>query len=209
MQQEIANICPICGERNPLSNEQCFKCGFKFLEQEELYLTERDTTLILALLKENLEYLNEKITFFHNLSGETDIRASRNSRKETLRRIRALLPYFNNSLLFDKVSNEMAKEMTPPEEFRKFLKNYGVETEEMYYSTSENMSLEEYRRRTLTKLSALGFALTRIKTSIELGEICYLEVKSDKELLFEIKAEVSSILKNVLSNNSKTERLSL
>jgi len=209
MQQEIANICPICGEKNPRTNEQCFKCGFKFAEQEELYLTVKDTTLILALLKEDLEYLSEKIIFFHQLTDETEILASKSSKKETLRRIRVLLPYFNNSFLFNKGSHEMARKTTPSEEFKKFLKNYGVAAEELYYSTNENMSLEEYRRRTLTKLGAVCFFLLIIKKNIELGEITYLEIKSDKEVLFEIKEDIIGILKKVLSNSTKTEDLSL
>jgi len=209
MKQEIANICPVCGERNPLSNEQCFKCGFKFLEQEKLYLTEKDTTLILALLKEALEYLSEKIIFFHQLTDETEIRAARSFKKETQRRIRELLPCFNNSLLFDKGSNEMARDMNPPEEFKKFLGNYGIAAKEMYYSASENMSLEEDRKRTLTKLSAVCFYLLIIKKSIEIGEIYYLEVKSDKELLVKISEDVNSILKNMLRNDTKTEDLLL
>jgi hypothetical protein len=209
MNQETTNICPICGEKNPISNEQCFKCNFKFLEQEELFLTAKDRTEILELLEENIAYFKAKITFFHNLGGDTDIREAKNSLKETLRRIKELHPYFNNSVLFDADTKEMLNAGNLTEEYKKFLRTLGVETEELSFAINENMNYEEYRRRTLTKLGALCFSLMDIKKRIELGKICYLTIKTDKEFLINIEENITSLLKEILGNSSKDKKLPL
>lgn len=209
MNQEIANICPICGERNPLSNEQCFKCHFKFLEQEELYLVAQDKPQILALLEKNIEYFKEKIAFFHNLAEEADIREAKKSKEETVKRLKALLTHFNNSGLFNKKIKEMRAMNNITAEYKKFLQVFGVTTEELYFVVMENMDYEEYRRRTLTTLGAACFALMGIKARIELGKIGYLEIKSDKEILLKISENMTSLLKNGLTKLAKTEDLSL
>lgn len=209
MNQEIANICPICGERNPLSNEQCFKCHFKFLEQEELYSVTQDKPQILALLEENIEYFKEKIAFFHNLTGEKDIREAKKSKEETVKRLKALLSHFNNAVLFNKKIKEMRGMNNITAEYKKFLQAFGVTTEELYFVSRENMDYEEYRRRTLTTLGAACFALMGIKASLELGKIGYLEIKSDKQLLLKISEDLTRLSKNGLTKFAKPEDLSL
>lgn len=193
MEKEIANVCPICGERNPATNEICYKCGYKFIEQKKLYLMVEDKTTVIALLEDSIKFFREALIYLHNVEGDIEIHDAKISRTEALQRINAILPYFNNTLLFNKYSADLLKSPIVPDDFEDFLMTFGIGIEELYFSNNEAMNVDERRRRTLTRAGSFCFALIKIKNLINEGKIVYLDIKSEKDYLKIISEEISKL----------------